>query len=144
MIPWLITRTAFCFSQNFSICTDNGYPIMVLKMQCHTDPLISKHVSKATDSPQGCQIMIFPRKGASSIIFSKNLRIGMLLSKTANQKLVLVESDDENEDSQEDNNVPLLYSYHTTKYLQAELKDKAKVERDQLSHEIESRRLWIH
>ena len=83
-------------------------------------------------------------KEGSVKLCSKNLSIAMLLSKTANQKHVLVESDDENEDSQEDNTVLLLYSYHTTKYLQAELKDKAKVERDQLSHEIESRRLWIH
>lgn len=87
------------------------------------------------DSPQGCQIMIFPRKGASSIVCSKDLSIGVLLAEVAKKTQVSVESDDEDGDANLDTEVasiPLSYSYHSAKFLQAEIKENAKAEREHL------------
>ena len=76
---------------------------------------LKQHLKKYYDSPQGCQIMIFPRKGASSIVCSKDLSIGLLFAEVVKQKEVPAESDDEDVGENQDsrgNSVPISYSYH--------------------------------
>jgi len=58
-----------------------------------------------------------------------------LLAEVAKQKQVPAESDDEDEDENQDSrasSVPMSYSFHTVKYLQAELKEKANTEHKHL------------
>lgn len=86
---------------------------------------LKQRVKNYYDSPQGCQIMIFHRKGASGIECFKDLRIGLLLAEVTKQKQVLVESDDEDRDENQDsqgNSVLMSYFIpHFQKISQAEL-----------------------
>ena len=96
---------------------------------------LKKRLQSFYESSTNFRVMIFLRKGESSILCSKDLSIGKLLATVAKHKLSDLECDHKEESEEDESRTNAtddelsIQSYHAAKSLRLDIKDNAKQER---------------